>query len=741
MSDTERVLRLTVMASADRSLVTVVQPLQDAVKRARREVQSESGKIGEDLAKGVKKGAGEAKKSVDELGDAVKRVGNLIQDVNGKWRDASTGRYATAAAMAAAGVSNGMGSAGEEGGANFGKGFAKGINRTLSTIQAAGAAAVRVVGQVVSAMGADVSVSGVVGRNTKFQRQVVDVTNAGMGIQGKLATKENFAETTSAVDAAADHTRLARSVIAEGLSVFVDKASDIEAGKKMLAGVGDIALASGTDFVDLAGSAGEFFKMMPDGANKVEDMMTLLRVGAKQGQQMNLAFKDLAPTIGKLAAQASKMKGNFSDNLTDLMTLSQVSLKGGAAKGAEATRSGQAFAMDLTKGSSLKTFKKYGVKIFEDQNAQGGGTVLRQLEPMIIELLKKAKGDIKQLSDEFKGQKSQAVMTGFLNIYRAAGGGEKGLAAVQAEFTKGRQAMSQEEVENSAQNRKDTNEAKATSFMNKLDRIGEKMGERLYPALEKLEEPALKLAEALGSLATSAAEHPWGAIAAVIGGSIVKANLGTVVAAALKGSISGSGAAIAGPVGVAIAAVIAAAAIKAGIDNTVEGKAKGATANANQDMAALNAISLAKHARTPEERAAAAKALDEAMATVNSRREAAANVGFFEKANPWASVATRQAARDQANPNDLSMQAKELAMAKKDLGMQGPNGYAATGNAAVDAIMSGGKMDPNAGGQSLLTEMQRNTAATEKVAASIDKLAASSGPGMGVDNSARRRGP
>ena len=396
-------------------------------------------------------------------------------------------------------------------------------------------------------MGVNLDLGSQIASSGEYKRNIVDVTNAGMGIQGKLAGQQDYTATTKAVEDAADHTKIAQNTIAQGLSVFVDKASDIEAGKAMLKGLGDIAQASGTDFVELAGSAGEFFKMMDgDGPSKIKNVEGLLKLAAKQGQVGNLAFKELAPTIGKLASQGQKITGNYSENLGQLMALSQISLQGGAAKGAEATRAGQAFVMDMSKSSTMKAFHKYGVKTFEDQNEQGGGTVLRQMEPVIIELLKKSKGDIKTLTEEFKGMKSGAVITGAANIFRAAGGTEKGgldkgLAAVQEAFDKYKQPMSDKEIENSAGAVRDTAGAKAAAFNNQLERIAGSLAERVLPEMEKLGPMVLQVVEAFAHLVGWVATNPMEAVVGAIVLSITKAAIGTAISNSLSGMLSKMG--------------------------------------------------------------------------------------------------------------------------------------------------------------------------------------------------------
>lgn len=527
--------------------------------------------------------------------------------------------------------------------------FASGAYQNMT---GAASRAMGVANTIASGMGVKLDLGTQIAASGEFRRSIVDVTNAGMGIQGKLANKGDYASTTSAVEGAADATKIDQNTIAQGLSVFVDKASDIESGKKMLKGLGDIAQASGTDFVELAGSAGEFFKMMSgEGPEKIEKVQHLLALAAKQGQVGNLAFKELAPTIGKLAAQGQKISGSYVDNLGDLMALSQVSLKGGAAKGAEANRAAQAFVMDLTKQSSLKTFSKNGVKVFEDQNAQGGGTILRQMEPLITELIRKSGGDIKTISNEFKGMKSQAVMTGFLNTFRDAGGTapggmEKGLAAVAAEFKKYREPMSQAEIQNSAGAVREGADAKAAAFNNQLERIAGSLAERVLPQMEKLGPKLLELVEAFSKVVGWAAENPGLAITAAIVGSIAQSALGTVVSTAIANLIrggaggggGGAGAGVGGVVAGGVAGAVAGYEFVAHEYGKMEGGADAATAVAEKTGSVI-AKALAEYKSTGTLSADTKNELDAAEAgNKTEMKKANSKVSRWDAWNPFSST-------------------------------------------------------------------------------------------------------
>lgn len=479
-------------------------------------------------------------------------------------------------------------------GANIASGAFNNVGRLASGAMGLGR-------EIASGLGVDFSLAGQLSKGVSFQKNITDVTNAGLGIQGKLAGKDDYAATTKAVQGSADYAKMDQGEIASGLAIFVDKASDIEAGKAMLNSLSDLAHASGTDFKELASSAGEIWKAMGPAPDKLGTMNRLLAIGAKEGQIGNLAFKELAPTIGKLASQASKYQGTFDSNFVDMMASAQIASRGGANGGSEMVRASQAFTQDLSKKGTRKEFAKAGIKLFSDQNAQGGGTMLRSQEDIILDTLKYAKGDITKFSAMFKGIKAGAVITGAANIAREAGGGQAGIDAVQKTWTSYRGAMSQDEITNSANARKGNTDSKAADFNNQLERIASSLAERVLPQMEQLGPKIINFIDALSKMIGWASENPGSAITAAIIASIGKAAIGSMLSAALPELIKGAmgaklaGAGSLGALGTGLGIAMATFMIGSAVINLLsDATSKGQNAAVNDNAATADALTNAK---------------------------------------------------------------------------------------------------------------------------------------------------
>lgn len=406
--------------------------------------------------------------------------------------------------------------------------------------KAAGVAA-RVAGEVVGGLGVSFDVGSAVRRGAEVDTIARRATISGKGALDQNATESDVQATIAAIRSAGVTSSQDFGALAKGLEDFVSKSSDLETGKKVLGDLGKIARATGTDVNELVSAAGDVNKTLEDGPDKAERLLEVMTLVATQSAKGAVEVKDFAKYMGRITAGAFKFEGTRAQNIGILASLAQVAMTGGAAGPREATNAAQAFSNDLTKGKALERFEKAGIKLFTDDTK----TQLRSPEKIITDYLHHSGGNLADLANFFQNEGSRRVITGFAAKYTAAGGGEAGIKAVHDEFAKFAQTMSGEDVQKRFELSAGSREAKAAEFQNKFDTIIEGMMGKFLPALEKLEGPALKAADALTTLITTAAEHPWGAIAAVISGSITasiaKAAIGDAVGKAIAGGMGGLG--------------------------------------------------------------------------------------------------------------------------------------------------------------------------------------------------------
>jgi hypothetical protein len=540
----ERQLRLTISAAADRSLAVVVQPLIDSFTHARAKVAAELNGLAGDIGRSAQKGAQKGKRAPAEIRDAYEKAMRDAGQAVDRLADA-TERAGRRAKGAFAGLGDGL--AGEVArGELAARRLHSTVNSALSTMKGVGGGALRVGGDIARGLGVNFSLENLVHKGTSLRSRAIDVTNSGFSAVNKRATEADVGDTEGAIVRAGDATKLSYEGMADALREVVSKSSDLELGKKILTDLGKIAQATGSSMEDLGKVSGEVNKqLLSDGETNIEKraqkVLGAVRLFAKQGQLGNLEIREMAPLLGRIVASTPRFAGGFDQNVATLGALAQVALRGGATTASEATNSAQAFARDLTKNSTLKTFKRHNIKVFEDQKADGSGTILRKPDEIILEVLRKSHGDQKAIADLFKNEASQRAFRGFMNVYSGAGSGKAGLRAVRDEFAKFHQSMSVEDVESAAGLKMNSPEAKAQAFQNQLEARVAKLVDTLLPRLEALAPKILDLVEAFVKVTEWAAENPGAAVVAAITGSIVKAGIGAAVSQALTGALSGAG--------------------------------------------------------------------------------------------------------------------------------------------------------------------------------------------------------
>lgn len=505
--------------------------------------------------------------------------------------------------------------------------------------KAAGAAA-RVAGEVMGGLGVSFDVSSSVRRGVDLDATARRATISGMGALDKNANEADVQATLSTIRTAGIASKQDFGALAKGLEDFVSKSSDLETGKKVLADLGKIARATGTDVNELVSAAGDVNKTLEDGPDKAERLLETMTLVATQSAKGAVEVKDFARYMGRITAGAFKFEGSRAQNIGILSSLAQIAMTGGAASAREATNAAQAFSNDITKGKALERFQQAGIQVFTDDTK----TKLRSPEKIITDYLKKSGGNMADLSKFFQNEGSRRVITGFAAKYTAAGGGDAGIRAVHDEFAKFAQTMSADDVKKRFDLSGNSREAKAAEFQNKFDTIIEGMTARLLPALEKVEGPALRLADALAGLVASASEHPWAAIATVIGGSIAAAIAKTMIGEMAGKAIAG-GLSSLGPGGLAIGALTATAVtgyiyLKSTFDEGHEGQTEGVGTQIKAGATGQMARDVAAGRISKEE---ALKQLEETYASGSKQvKLAEKGVSFWDYINPFGDATNKE---------------------------------------------------------------------------------------------------
>ncbi len=578
-------VKIRVGAALDADINNVFRPLIDAAKRARQTIASDAKKSDSDQTKAALAGIKEQSRAAMAAARDQYREGSRLNRDMYKGANELAKENARAAsneqrekiradlrlkldairtaakAEQDANKSTARSSGGGGGGGGGGLGGYRDYMASHRMIGAAGrglSGAVRMgagfAGSMARGAGFDLDVGASMGRNVSRETMLTDLANSAyqVGGKGQAGIRQNTGAISDDVNKVSNNNALDPTKVIAGLQGFTAITGDLETGRKVMGDLARLSKATGTDFEDMANAAGNASTQLADTPDKAEKLQGIMRSIAGQGKLGAVEIKDMAVRMAQLAAAAPQFKGEVSDNIVMMGVLAQEARQhGGAPNAAGATTAVGGFMNTFRKGARMKEFTKLGID----------PTNLSPQE-IIVESLRKTKGNNVAMGKLFMDKQARTAVAGFENIYKGAGGGEKGIAAVEAEFERLKNvAMGRGEIEESAAKAIETTASKAQLFQNALDETSKSMQAQLLPTLLSLQGPALGVMKAFGGVAEFAANNPFVAIGAVMGGSVVKSAVGEMAARAFAGGVGNAAGGLAGGVGAGGAALLGSAAL------------------------------------------------------------------------------------------------------------------------------------------------------------------------------------
>lgn len=386
-----------------------------------------------------------------------------------------------------------------------------------------------------------------------------------------------------------------------------------------------LANATGSDIGELGGLAGNILA----GNEKISqaDMERQLSIFARQGMVGGVEVADLAKYGGRLTAGAKLFGGDMQENETTLGAFAQIARQhGGASSAAEAALSAQRFgSMTAQKASDLKGM---GIDVMN-------GDVLKDPEEIAMEMVSKTHGNVEKLGGLKLGERANKVLFGLGSIYRDAGGGKEGEAAMHKEVQKYRGALSTPEIDERSRTRMQAADKQIAVAMEQLKGV---VGEQLVPELTRFitevlvpNIPNIKiLFQQFARFADFLLSQPLAGVGAIVAASIAKefaVAFATSKFTELLKTNSTALNALGAAAGLATAAILA----KEAIDADAKNKDK-----KNKDRSALLTEVLNLQAsgqdKTPEGRAKAAALLEKLKASQADMNNDADNPSAVKKA-------------------------------------------------------------------------------------------------------------
>jgi hypothetical protein len=419
---------------------------------------------------------------------------------------------------------------------------------SLSNMRAVAGAAARIGGEVVGGLGVSFSLSQGVTKARDLEKMAVDITNAANRGQGGAAgAQARSRQPTELLDFArgiGEKYAIDPTQAMRGIAQYQALTGDLDTAKAGMDDLAKLSKAFGTNLDDMVGAAGQIGSAIGDVGKefktpeeKAKVLYELLKQATAQGQEGAIEIADLAREYAKLKGAGVKFEGGAAANIGKMSALAQLSYQtGGAGSIREATNSVVGFANTLGTVARRREFKAAGIEI---ENKKG-----EFLDPYTIirESLRKTGGDTDKMNALFKNVLGAKAVASFSTAFRGAGGGEAGIAAVDAILKKFSGTVSEDVIKENLGRSMGTKESKAIEFQNRLDKISADFVEKVVPSLEKLAGPAADAADALASIVAWAASNPLAAVGITIAGSIAaaiaKATIGELIGKAIGQAVS-----------------------------------------------------------------------------------------------------------------------------------------------------------------------------------------------------------
>ena len=508
-------LNLRVGASVDRNLQVAFRPLVEGAKRAAAAIEAENKKAARAIerdtkvattneakayaaaARDIEKWQKEAAKTAakakrDELRDfeRAEREKTAIAKRESKERARSEAKQAreNESAMRTVrrevrGVGGRLGGA-MVGVARAGVGAAMGITSTLAR-----------------SAGVDLDAGTILKKNLDLEAQALKLSNQAYQVGDKMNGQRVEARTLmNEALATAAATGTDGNDALTGLTKFVDTTGDLSTARAAFKDLSVLSKATGTNLEDMLQAAGQVSVALGEMPNKGEAINKVMRSFAGQGKLGAVEIKDLAVQMAKITASAGGFGGDRANTMATLGALAQESrASGGSTSAAGAATSVASFVSMLTTKRRAEEFERAtGAKTFDVKTG-----MLRDPQKIIQEALAKVGMDPIKMKTIFANQQGARAMMGFANIYKQAGGGAAGAAAVDAEFARLKNAaISEAEIMESFNRAMKGSQSQAEVFNAQIRMSAMQMQDALMPALLSMAPAVVGVTKGLASFTT-----------------------------------------------------------------------------------------------------------------------------------------------------------------------------------------------------------------------------------------------
>ena len=523
-------LVVRVRAAGDSSLTAVFRPLLAASAAASRGVEAQLAGAGKAAARGASEGVAAHKRAGKEVEGVYRKLGSAAEEWAKQSDKAQAATHKRALAnlkelereqkrSADAQIARSTTAARAERAATV----ASGALRTFGGLARTG---LSTLGSAAMGFGVDFSLQSGLAKSVAR-----DTLARNISAQAYRGRPGEVAESPAALDALAQSVgekyKIDPGKALGGLGKFQALTGDLETGKAALDGLAKLAKGFGVDLDQMVGAAGQVSSALGDvgegkafatNAEKAAELNRIMRATTAQTQEGAIEMADFVSQFAKLKGAGIRFEGNVGDNILKMSALAQMAYQtGGAGSVSQASNAVMGFTNTLATKARRDAFKAQGVEI----DSKELGKFVDPYE-IIKRSLKATGGDtdkMKSMWGNILGEKAVNALSG---AFRGAGGGDKGLAAVDALTARFGGTVTNAQLETNLATQMGSKASDAQAFQIELDKVTSQLGTELSPALKDLGPVAIGAAKGLSGLVSFGASHPETAITAAIVASIGK---------------------------------------------------------------------------------------------------------------------------------------------------------------------------------------------------------------------------
>lgn len=526
-------LKLRVSIALNTNINTIFQPIVEAAGKAAKEIEK---RFRGDIAKLYQVGAERAAQSMRKISDATKRAergsGTSLESIKAKFDKLSqtakkelnlkivsreAERELKRIERQAARTALGIGGGGSGGGGDTTSRLGPWAKRTIATVTPMLSYAKRAALDITRGAGVSFDLSSMVGTHVEHEKLATELSNQAYtpGKSGAAGVRQDPRALMEDTRRVANESALTQTAALQGMGAFVDKTGDLETARAVFGDLAKLSRATGTALEDMVSASGDVANALGETDDKAGKVAAVMHAIAGQGKLGAVEIKDLSVQMAKLATAAPAFEGNPTETMKVMGALAQEARqRGGAAKPDVAVRSAAGVLDIFRTPARVSQFQAAGIDVFK-------GGKIRDIREIVVDTLTKTNGDPVAFKKLFANKSGTGAVEGFATVYREAGGGEKGVAAVRGEFDRLLKS-SVDNVNESFARSMDTTEAKAQIFQNKLQEIVGTMADRVIPKLLELAPTVERATSAFANIVAWAAENPAKAIMAAFATALAK---------------------------------------------------------------------------------------------------------------------------------------------------------------------------------------------------------------------------